>query len=59
MIEKVLTVVTLEEAECDDAAYWATQSPSQRLAHVTALRESMLSEVDQRIVRVLSIIEVP
>ena len=59
MIEKVLKVVTVEEAEKDDAAYWATQSPSQRLAYITTLRESMLSVVDQRIVRVLRVIEIP
>jgi len=36
---KTLRVLTFEEAEQEDRAYWHTRTPLERLRHVEALRE--------------------
>jgi hypothetical protein len=57
-IERVLRIMTPEQAESDDAAFWAGLGPSERLDYLERLRSLWMTEDERRLMRVLAVIEV-
>jgi hypothetical protein len=56
-----LQVTTRAEAECEDRAYWLSQTPEQRLRHLEALRELNYGPevINQGLQRVFAVLERP
>jgi hypothetical protein len=57
-IERVLRLTTPEQADDDDAAFWAGLGPSERLDYLERLRSLWMTDDERRLKRVLAVIEV-
>jgi hypothetical protein len=58
-MEKVVQLFqSPEEADAATAAYWATQTPEQRLEHMVSIRHQWVKEDERRIPRTYQLLEV-
>ena len=57
-VERVMKVTTPEEADREDAEFWAALGPSERLGYLEQLRSLWMTEDERRLKRVLEVTEV-
>lgn len=57
-IERVLRLTTPEQADSEDAEFWAGLGPSERLDYLERLRSLWMTDDERRLKRVLAVIEV-
>ncbi len=57
-IERVFEILSCEEAEEADRRYWQNLTPEMRLQKLVELRELWIPPDDQRLKRIIEIIEI-